>query len=70
MSDPRYTDPDTVANGAPWWADAPEAEECGLCEGSGQIPHPDDPVSYECEQCGGTGFMPDDNWFGATRRWS
>lgn len=33
----------------------PEAEGCAMCEGSGQIPHPDDPVSYDCDQCGGTG---------------
>jgi len=39
----------------------PTPEICGLCEGEGEIPHPDDPVSYPCEQCGGTGFMPEDD---------
>jgi len=28
--DPRETDPDTVADGSPWWADAPKGcERCG-----------------------------------------
>lgn len=37
-----------------------EGETCSVCDGSGQIPHPDDPVSYDCDQCGGTGtFRPE-----------
>lgn len=34
-----------------------EPETCLACDGTGQIPHPDDPVSYDCEDCGGTGEL-------------
>jgi Lar family restriction alleviation protein len=32
-------------------------EECLCCEGTGQIPHPDDPVTYDCEGCDGRGYL-------------